>query len=381
MSQLLFGFKNLVNTSPNASIFDYGSFLFDDTYLKQINPRRYRYYIKFVNGLADPIVLEKFLYKTKEAKEYKEDLNEKIIKLTTLLKRANTNMTTNDYSKLKNNIKTVIEEKYNADTAELLTNNLFKGGTADGDSKIEDTIQYSQLNKGTQPIKTFLTQVNQIAPQLGQPMPMNNPLDLIKDKNKDKDKSNVLFKYDDDTKKNLRSLYENYKENLSPKQLEIKFIDRFIFMITTFIIRYITLMIINWGLNTSMINSFQSAFFYYCIIYLLFFIFVITIVNVVVYYPVLELLSSSNIINIPNLFYYFYIYTNGAMRLLIHIFVIIMVMILPYVINMEKIELNNKKANQNNISHNYDKKQKIYDTISFFSLIVWVLTSIIAIKF
>ncbi len=79
--------------------------------------------------------------------------------------------------------------------------------------------------------------------------------------------------------------------------------------------------------------------------------------------------------------YYFYIYTNGSMRLLIHIFVIILIMILPYIINMEKIELNNKKANQNNISHNYDKKQKIYDTISFFSLIVWVLTSIIAIKF
>jgi len=374
--QLLFGFKNLVNANPNTSIFDYGSILFDDTYLKSINPGRYRYYIKFVNGLADPLVLEKFIYKTKEAKDYKENLNEKIIKLTTLIKRAQTNMISNEYDKLKDNVKNVIEEKYNPDIATIFTENLLKKGGTGAETNAEDFIMTNNLNKGNQPIKLFLNQVNKQAPQLlAQPINLNSPSDLIKT-------SDIKgFKYDEDTKKAIRNLYENYKDNLSPKQLEIKFIDRFIFMITTFIIRYITLMIINWGLNTNMINSFHSAFFSYCIIYLLFFIFVITIVNVVVYYPVLELFSSSNIINIPNLLYYFYIYTNGSMRLLIHIFVIILIMILPYIINMEKIRLDNLKANKNNISHNYDKKQKIYDTISFFSLIVWILTSIIAIKF
>ena len=167
---------------------------------------------------------------------------------------------------------------------------------------------------------------------------------------------------------------------MNPENLKITIIDRVIFIITTFIIRYITLMIIDWGLSTNIINNFYRAFLYYCFIYLLFFVFIVMLVNVIVHYPLMELYSSMKIISIPNLFYYFYIYTNGYMRLLIHVFLILTILFIPYVINIDKINFIKSEEKKTNISYDYDKKKKILDSISIFSFIIWILTSIIASK-
>ena len=106
----------------------------------------------------------------------------------------------------------------------------------------------------------------------------------------------------------------------------------------------------------------------------------IMLVNVVVNYPLMELYSSMKIINIPNLFYYFYIYTNGYIRLLIHIFVILTILFIPYIINIDKINFIKSEEKKRNISYDYDQKKKILDSISLFSFIIWILTSIIASK-
>jgi len=181
--------------------------------------------------------------------------------------------------------------------------------------------------------------------------------------------------------KKLKTVYDNYKDTLSPAKLKITMIDRIIFIVSTFIIRFISLMIIDWALNTNIINTFHRAFYIYCFTYIIFFIFIAMIVNVIVYYPILELFSNSNITSIPNLLYYYYVYTNGSARLLLHIFIIILLLFIPYVIDIDKINISKIEENTKNISYDYEKKTRIYDAISLFSLIVWVLTSIIAIKF
>ncbi len=104
-------------------------------------------------------------------------------------------------------------------------------------------------------------------------------------------------------------------------------------------------------------------------------------VNVIISYPIMELFTNSSIANIPNLFYYFYIYANGYIRLLIHIICIIILLFIPYIINIDKLTIIEREEKKSNISFNYDKKKKVYDAISTFSLIIWVLTSIIALKF
>lgn len=373
MSHLLFGFRDLVNSNPNNSAFDLSSFFFDDSYLKALSPKRYNFYVKFVSGLSNPTVLEKFFYKTKEARDFKVEFNEKATKLANLINQLNTNFDETDKNKIVDDILRTIQNKYkfNDDNANKLEELLKKGGAL-----TYDDISRSDLNKGSQPMKSFLAKVNNIAPDLGAKPPIRNVEDLLTTSTLEKtpiSKSEQI--------KKLKTIYNNYKDTLSPDNLKITMIDRIIFIASTFILRFISLMIVDWALNTNIINSFNRAFYIYCLIYIIFFIFIAMIVNVIVYYPVLELFSNSNITSIPNLLYYYYIYTNGSTRLLLHIFIIILLLFIPYIIDIDKINLSKIIENTKNISYDYEKKNKIYDAISFFSLIVWFLTSIIAIKF
>lgn len=386
MSELLFGFKDIVNSSPNKSIFDLSSFIIQDSYLRSFNPKRYKFYVKFMNGLANREVLQNFLYKVKQTKETKTNLDDKLSKLTRLLSNLY-NQNESDQNKTIQNIKETIKNKYNlSDNAEELVEKMLKKGGADKTEKVinddtKDSILKGSIKKGDVPMRDFLTTVKSIAPQVGLEPPPENVIDLVEiDANKT---SHGTTKLSDDQLKKLQGVYNQYNETyaLNPERLDLTMIDRLIFIAITFIIRYISLLLISWGLNTNIINTFNGAFFYYCIIYILFFVFITTIVNVVIFYPVMELFSSLKIISIPNMLYYFYIYTNGSMRLLIHIFLILMLLFLPYVINIDKVRFYKLEEKTKNISYDYDKKKKIYDTLSLFSIIVWVLTSIIATKF
>jgi hypothetical protein len=386
MSELLFGFKDIVNSSPNKSVFNLSSFIIQDSYLRSFNPKRYKFYVKFMNGLSNPEVLENFLYKVKETKETKANLDDKLLKLTGLLSNLYNN---DDSDKIIKDVKETIKNKYNlSDNAEELVEKMLKkGGDKDGKKtkkeispEIKKQIMQGTIKKGDVPMRDFLTTVKSIAPQVGLEPPPENIIDLV---DTDGSKSKGKTKLTTDELKKLQGVYNQYNETyaLNPERLDITMIDRLIFIAITFIIRYISLLIISWGLNTNIINTFNTAFFYYCIIYILFFVFITTIVNVVIFYPVMELFSSLKIISIPNMLYYFYIYTNGSLRLLIHIFFILMLLFLPYIINIDKVRFYKLEEKTKNISYDYDKKKKIYDTLSLFSIIVWVLTSIIATKF
>ena len=391
MAHLIFGFKDLVNPNPNNSLFDVSSLLFDDTYLKTISPNRYNFYVKFVSGLSNPAVLEKFFYKVKESKDYRESLNKKIKHLSLLIKRLNSNFDSSDKNKIIEDITSVIKNKFKLDETqankigELLNTTNKKGGDPPIKSR-EDFIDKYDLYKGAEPMKEFLNKVDMIDSKIGQRPPITEIGELLvnkADKTKDIDGKLKIQKEKSrpETIKQLKGVYDNYKENLSPESLEISIIDRAIFIASIFIIRQIALTFVDWGLNTNIINTFHRAFFMYCCIYLIFFIFIIMLVNVVVYYPVMELFSNTTITNLPNYLYYYYIYTNGFMRLVIHMLVIIILLFVPYLINMDKIKIFWLDENNKNISYDYEERNNIYQSVALFSFIVWILTSFIALKF
>jgi hypothetical protein len=363
-SGILFGFKDLVNsTSQSISIFDLSSIIFNDSYLKSLSPKRYNFYVKFVNGLSKPEVLEKFFYKTKEAKLYKQELNEKILNFVNILKKLNTNISSDEITKISDNISNNLKDRFNL--------------TDDATNKIKDMIKAKKggFYKGEQPMRQFIDTVNTNMPELNQPPRMRSVEDLASYKPQTVDTAKT------ETVKKAKSIYDTYKDTVNPALMEIKMIDRVVFIITTFLIRYISLLFIDWGLSTNLINSFHYAFFYYSLIYLILFLFITMFVNVIISYPIMELFTNSSIADIPNLFYYFYIYANGYIRLLIHIICIIILLFIPYIINIDKLTIIQREEKQSNISFNYDKKKKVYDSISTFSLIIWILTSIIALKF
>lgn len=356
-SGILFGFKDLINSSSSSmSLFDLSSMIFNDKTLKSISPKRYNFYMKFINGLSNPVVLQQFFYKTKDAKVYKEELNEKILNFVNIIEKLKSNLSDSNQTAVQKQIKEAMKNRFNLnDDAVEKIGDMLKGG----------------FYKGEQPMKNFINAVNDNIPELNSLKSVRTVEEL---KNDNANAESTSQKYEIIDK--ARNIYNRYKDDTNLDLFKITLIDRGVFIVTTLIIRFIALMFINWGLSSNLINSFHSAFTYYYFIYILLFIFITMLVNVIIAYPIMELFTNNSIINLPNLFYYFYIYTNGYIRLILHIMFITIILFIPYIINIEKIG-----QKQTNISFNYDKKKQIYDSISMFSLIIWILTSIIAFKF
>lgn len=436
MTEFFFNFKDLTNIqNPNKVMLNASSLIISDDYVKKLFPKRYNFYMKFVDGFSSPSNLYKYLYTTKESKDYYEELQNKLAKVSNaLLKLSNNNkkkviqnlqqkLNNDNYSNFFNVINDVASNDGNKGS--------LKGGGGDGnepENKEEATtvnpieeqqkeiknepplqsyhqapnIHQHQVNKSRtssnidedyskdyyvkkpfKPMETFLNDVKKIAPVLNFEPPKNID-DLIKKKDINSDVNYFNVNTTDISEKTdkLQQLYNNYLKNplFSPERLDVNIYDRLTFIGITYIIRFLTLQFIYWCLNSNIINNFSKAYFYYTIIYIIFFIFITSIVNVMYFYPIMDLFSNiSNITVFPNYLYYFYVYTNGYLSLLIHLFIILILLFIPFVLTMDR--KNNNNNNDLNISYDYKKKNEIYISISNFSLIIWVLTSIISLKF
>jgi hypothetical protein len=369
MTELLFGFKDLLNASnPNTPILNLSSLILTDNFVRKFNPKRYNFYIKFVNGLSDPANLYKFLYTTKDSKVYNADMKAKLENINKSLKKLSEQDKDKVVSSLKTALKPLndnIDDRYN-DLFDILKQKRIIGGN-----------DY-YIKKEPMPMKLLLSEINNAAPMLGN-VPPTNIDEIIKDNN-NLDKTNDQSLKTEINVPKIKGIYEKYKDiyKYSPDRLEITLIDRIIFISTTFIIRLIALALIYWGLNSNLINNFKTAYIYYSVIYILFFIFITALVNVMYYYPIFELFSNISLTNMPNLLYYFYIHFNGSYRLLLHISLILILLVIPFVLELDK---KTEDKTDMNISFDFNQKEKILSSISFFSLGIFAFTSIIALKF
>jgi hypothetical protein len=382
MSELLFGFRDLTNvTDPSKSIINLSSFILSDTFVRKFNPKRYSFYVKFLSGLSNPANLYKFLYKTHESKVYHDDLVNKI----KLISKSLHLLSENDRKKVIENLKLVLlnkddddkNGKYAAIIKYIETLNKDKSSINGGKKKKGGDGFY--INKNLMPMKSFIDDIKETFPGIAT-VPANDINDLIKNNTNTASEQPRQPKPVDINVNNLKGVYEKYKSisQISPEKININFADRGVFILTTYVLRLLTLSLIYWCLNSNIINNFKTAFIYYCIIYILFFLFLIGIVNVIYYYPVVELFSNVSLVSIPNLLYYFYIHINGMNRLILHMVIILILLVIPFILSLDDIQNND---NTDNISFDNVRKNKIYTTISNFSLVVWMLTSVVALKF
>jgi hypothetical protein len=190
---------------------------------------------------------------------------------------------------------------------------------------------------------------------------------------------------------NLKALDKNIKKKIiefenDPENtfnyLELTIEDRLVFIITTFFIRYLSLILIQWSVDINIIKSFEEGFFYYAVIYLAIFWFIVLFVNIDNTTKV-DYMNFDNFMNsIRSVFYYFYMGTNGITRLLVHSCIICVLLIVPIILNIKKstyIEEENNDKDKNIIS--YEERKKLSKSLSLFTIFIWVLTSIIATKF
>lgn len=349
MSSMSFKFRNLIDMKKNDGFLS--DLSVSDDILYSFNPDRYKFYVKFVEGLSDPETLEKLFYKNTEIKYNREAKDEVMRKLMKNLKKLYEGITDQDkiskineilVSRIKNILHTKLEHN---DNAINIIQNTFKGG--DNSNELKLPVVKKPLNE------------------------FNKLVDDILEENDTED--NKIGK--------IRSVISNIEENsvMNIKSLDINLNDRLIFIGVTFLIRYLTIIIIGWCLNNNIINTFYYCYIYYCAIYIIFFCFMIMIVNLMYFVPVFQLYTDDNIITLSSMFYYFYINSNGVSRLILHITLISFMMLIPFVINNNNNNLSD--FTESNISYDYNKINNITNTISYFSLFMWILTSIVALKF
>ena len=195
--------------------------------------------------------------------------------------------------------------------------------------------------------------------------------------------NNKISKGKDDDKYIIQQIrnFENDPKN-PIEELALTFDDRIVFIIATFFIRYITIIMVQWCIDINIIKTFYEGFIYYAIIYILIFWFIVLFVNIDNTYDV-KYMNFNGIINsIRTLFYYFYMGTNGISRLLIHTSLIIILIVIPIILNIKsKTEFKEDDQNEAVVILTYEERKQLSKSLSLFTMFIWLFTSIIATKF
>ena len=164
---------------------------------------------------------------------------------------------------------------------------------------------------------------------------------------------------------------------------EIKFEDRLVFIIATFFIRYVSMSIIQRGIDSNMAKTFYEGFIYYGVIYILLFWFIVLFINIDNNYTIDYIDDNNLAIYIRSIFYYFYMGTNGISRLVIHTLLILVIIIIPILLNIKNGKAKDAKDDDEDEVKllSLEERTKLSKALSLFTLFIWILTSIIASKF
>jgi hypothetical protein len=172
----------------------------------------------------------------------------------------------------------------------------------------------------------------------------------------------------DDPSYTKEDLVDDFEEDpvFSPKVMEIGAIDRVIFIVGTYIIRAIILFMIEWGINSYMITTFQQCFTTYAVGYVSLFLVWVLIANIN------ENKYEENVL-LNSLFYYINLHgKSGKWRIIVHIVIQFMLLPLMFIIKHQKAPID---------QDSFEQKRAIYDAISNFTFFIWLMTTVVASRF
>jgi hypothetical protein len=174
----------------------------------------------------------------------------------------------------------------------------------------------------------------------------------------------ILFELEDD-------------QQYSIKKFDLTKEDKLVFIGTTFVIRMLTLMIIDWSMTSNFIVSFYEAYLLYIGLYCIFLLLIMVIVNMTYIMPIQKLYTENTFAsNIANIFYFFYLVPgkmlSSSLRLGVHIGVIVLMTVIALFIVYSP---QNKELV---ISYDYTEKRNIRTQLNNFTLILWLFTSFLA---
>lgn len=209
--------------------------------------------------------------------------------------------------------------------------------------RVEDGIQMSPLSLkleggGRNPFKEFMTQWNDISRVgIGSTTPAVDQ------------KRNLVTKFFGDPV-------------ISPNNLALTATDRVIFIAMTFVLRAVSMYIVEWSVNTYMVKSFQNAFKLYLVCYLSLFTLWVVMVN------------ASKMLFFKMLFYYVSTDPHGIVRILVHVFVQLMILPVPLIVKTKGFEYTEEE-------YTYEQRRKTMSVLNNFTFFIWAITSIIATQY
>ncbi len=489
--ELSYKFKDLSTLKPDyiKSRLNFNNFINEDT-VHDYNPKRYLFYLQFMQGLENPDIMKKIIYENKLISSSKEEEDEIINKIVNKLNNLyyidpSTTISDNEYinkknikletdsRELSNRIKKIYRNsnsdnsQYNSEVDRIIDDTFLQkkiepslGGKYNKkilggllSSEEEQLLNEERLNEerlmrereGEQMGNYDLNGMNgmnsmnsmngmnsmnsmngmqQRNTQQPQPQLSIQERKEIKDdikENKDKIKKLIDANKSDYDKyyKNIQEIKENYKntsllekanttlnsilnsngdENIKIsklkdevymlendnfkglKNLDLTKEDRFIFIGITFLIRLIALSFIEWSLNTNYVLNFTQAYLLYLTIYILLLLLIVGIVNITYNSSLIDTYQKSDnfMVKIASTLYYFYLIPGNRLgssfRLIAHILLLGIITTIAIL-----IKLADSKDNTS-INFDYGKKKSIRNTLNNFTLVLWVFTSILAIK-
>lgn len=159
-----------------------------------------------------------------------------------------------------------------------------------------------------------------------------------------------------------KRIYEEWDENpvYSSEIEKVSATDRVVFIMMTFVLRVLTLYLVEWGINNRMITSFEQSFWYYFIIYISFVVLWAMLVNINKEEVVFHLI-------------FYYINTNnpkGMTRILVHCGIQLLLLPIPFIL----------KEVSSPLYLNFEQRRNVINTLSNYTLFIWILTSAIALR-
>lgn len=420
LNELKYKFVNLEELKPSGVYASKGNALnfINDEFVNNFSKKKYIFYQELNRILkSNPDVFAKIMYEKKLIKNKIEERKDLISKI---VKEYNKIMSVTDKNALKdenlyeikledikknegqiliNMIKNQLKEYYKDDDKDdnEMENNLKKTFGLD-DEKSGNGEKGQSIGGGDpftekleESIKNDENEIRKIKNEEDyKKVKYNENIDKMRD---DYERDRPLQKYtekldvilnnsSDNMKKTqmLQNVLDDIEDNETANAFKISKEDKLVFIGITFLIRLLSLSLIDWALNTNFVTSFKDIYILYVFLYSVFLLLIVAVVSVSYNQPVAQLYSgeSSILSNMASTLYYFYLIPGeelqSARRIIFHLGILYFISIVGIIIQMT----GDKDPEKNETRYDYYYKKKIRETLSSFTLATWILLSILA---
>lgn len=367
------------NSDDDVKYESFADYFIDDIDIKKLSPKRFEYYKDLIEIFnKNPDVLYNILKKYYRFKNVKEN-EKKLLNELAYNKKDDNVLTQYDIEKFISDTGDTNLDKLKKilmkmnDVATTTSNTDMRGGG--GVAELIKESKFRNILKKEYDI-TNLDKLNQ------------NIIDKndykYKGENKLKDISDEIDRFndgdiDEDTIKYKLQKFENDPNN-QLNDLQISIDDRLVFILSTFFIRYFSVILIQWCIDINLIKTFDEGFMYYAAIYLAIFWLIVLFINIENRIQIDYMNFDSFINSIRSLFYYYYMGTNGITRLFVHSCILLVLLLIPIILNVKQKKDDDDDENDNKLMTK-SERTKLLKSLSLFTIYIWILTSIIAMKF